>query len=175
MRNIKIKFTQLINFKKSSDLKKAERIKFLIEDVANDPSFREKIVNADFKDRGFVEENGNRIEMKNNQDILEKIVGGKEQFSDNEKDFIWGLRVVLYRSITGEVGHRSRDTIFTKKRKFRKLDERYIASHWIHEYVHVIGFTHDFKKTEVRPFSVPYLVGSIALEILKSKEYNFPN
>lgn len=173
MQKIKIKNNRLINFSRKKDLEKAEKIRKLIEEVVNDEHFRNEILKADFKDRRFIDENGVTSEITDNKIILQKIISGKEQYTGEKEDFEWDLRITLYRSLTSEIGHRSRETIFTKKRKFRNLSERFIASHWIHEYMHVIGFTHDYKKTKIRPYSIPYLIGTIASNTLETKDYNF--
>ncbi len=173
MKKVKIKNNRLINFNKKTDLDKAEKIRKLIEEIINDGNFRDEVLNANFKDRRFIDVNGDISEINDNEIILDKIISGKEQYTNEEKDFEWDLRITLYRSITTEIGHRSKETIFTKKKKYRNLSERYIASHWIHEYMHVIGFTHDYKRTKIRPYSIPYLVGTIASNVLESKEFVF--
>lgn len=173
MKKVKVKNNRLINFNRKRDLEKAERVRKLILEVINDEHFRSEILKADFKDRRYIDENRNTTEIIDNKIILQKIISGKEQYTGENEDFEWDLRITLYRSLTSEIGHRSRETIFTKKKKFRSMSERYIASHWIHEYMHVIGFTHDYKKTSIRPYSVPYLIGTIASNTLETKEYDF--
>ena len=173
MQKIEIKTNRLICFNRKSDLEKAELIRKLIKEVVNDDHFREEVLKADFKDRRFVDEKGTVTEINNNEVILQKIISGKEQYTGETEDYEWDLRVTLYRSWTSEIGHRSRETIFTKKRKYRNLSARFIAAHWIHEYMHVIGFTHDFKKTKIRPYSIPYLIGTIAANTLETKAYDF--
>ncbi|MFT5819026.1 MAG: hypothetical protein ACI8ZM_000248 [Crocinitomix sp.] len=169
MNSIKVTLKQLTDFTKGKDVVKAQRIQKLIEFVANHPTFHEKILDAEFKDRRFVKENGEVVKMDDNQAILDIILSGKEQYVTEDADKEWDLRISLYRSFTFEIGYRSKERIFTKKKKFRKLSDRYIAAHWIHEYMHVLRFTHDHKRTDRRPDSVPYLIGEIAEEILKSK------
>ena len=173
MKEIKVKTNRLISFSRMSDIEKAERVRKLIQEVVNDEHFRNEVLRADFKDRRFVDENRNTTDIDDNEIILQKIISGKEQYTGEKEDFEWDLRITLYRSLTSEIGHRSRETIFTKKKKFRNMSERYIASHWIHEYMHVIGFTHDYNRTKIRPYSVPYLVGTIASNTLETKEYDF--
>lgn len=173
MKKINIKKTSLINFNKKKDLNKAEIVRKLIEEVVNDEYFREEILKADFKDRRFIDENRNVIDINNNETILKKIISGQEQYTGEVEDFEWDLRITLYRSWTREIGYRSRENIFTKKSKFRKLNARFIAAHWIHEYMHVIGFTHDHKRTFKRPYSIPYLIGTIASNTLERKEFEF--
>ena len=119
MQKIKIKNNRLINFSRKKDLEKAEKIRKLIEEVVNDEHFRNEILKADFKDRRFIDENGVTSEITDNKIILQKIISGKEQYTGEKEDFEWDLRITLYRSLTSEIGHRSRETIFTKKRKFR--------------------------------------------------------
>lgn len=173
MQKIKVKNNRLIGFSRKSDLEKAEKVRKLILEVINDEHFRNEILKADFKDRRFIDESGNTTDILENEIILQKLISGKEQYTGENEDFEWDLRITLYRSLTSEIGHRSKETIFTKKEKFRNRNERYLASHWIHEFMHIIGFTHDYKKTKIRPFSVPYLIGTIASDILETKDYDF--
>ncbi|MEM6517368.1 MAG: hypothetical protein AAF688_14390 [Bacteroidota bacterium] len=176
MRIIKVKLNRLVNFNRKRDIEKAKKVQKLIEVVINSNEFRENVISADFKDRRFRKENGTIYEIVENGSILNLIIGGNEQYdNDDTIDFEWDFQIVLYRSFTGEIGHRSKDTIFTKKKKFRKMPYKDLASHWIHEYMHVIGFTHDFKRTKRRAYSVPYLVGEIAGDIMKSNDYDFLN
>jgi len=169
MKKVKINFYELLNFTKRSDIEKANRVKLLIEEVVNNPKFRDEILKANFKDRRFRNEDQTIVTIDDNKEILNRLISGKEQFRDEDADYEWDFRISLYRSITGEVGKRKKESVLTKKKKFRQRSDRTIAAHWIHEYIHVIGFTHDFKRTEIRPHSVPYLVGSIAKEILKAE------
>lgn len=173
MKKIKVVNNRLIGFNKKRDLDKAERVRKLIEEVINDRDFRNKVLKADFHDRRFIDDSGNTSEITDNSIILEKLISGKEQYTGEEKDYEWDLRITLYRSITSEIGHRSKETIFTKKKKYRNLNDRFIASHWIHEYLHVIGFTHDYDRTRRRPYSIPYLIGNLASDALESREFEF--
>jgi len=173
MRKVKIINNRLIGFSRKSDIQKAERVRRLIDEVINDKNFRNQVLKAEFQDRRFIDESGNTTEISDNNIILKKLISGKEQYTGENKDYEWDLRVTLYRSITSEIGHRSRETIFTKKRKYRNLSDRFIASHWIHEYLHVIGFTHDHERTRRRPYSIPYLIGTLASNTLESKEFDF--
>nr|WP_299486259.1 hypothetical protein [uncultured Allomuricauda sp.] len=174
MINTKVNLNKLVNFNREKDIAKAKKVRELIEIIINSKEFHRKVVSADFQDRRFKHENGKIEEIRDNELILERLLKGKEQFSsESSTDYEWDYQIVLYRSLTGEIGHRSKDTIFTKKKKFRNMTYRNVASHWIHEYVHVIGFTHDFKRTERRPYSIPYLTGTIAGSIMESNEYDF--
>lgn len=48
------------------------------------------------------------------------------------------------------------------------MSKEEVAAHWIHEYCHTIGFIHDFKDQAKRKYSIPYVVGDIAANILKT-------
>ena len=166
MKIISVNLEQLVNFSQDSDLEKANRVVNLIASVINNSEFRQEMLVAEFKDRRFVDESGVIVEMEDDQEILDKLIPGKEQYINRASDYVCNFNIVLYKSLTGEIGKRNRDTIFTKKRKFRRWKDKAIASHWIHKYMHVLGFTHDYKRTDNRPYSVPYYTGSIAEKIL---------
>jgi hypothetical protein len=95
MKLMKVKSKRLINFNRNSDIIKAERIRKLIEEVINDDGFRNEILKADFKDRTYIDEKGKTIEINNNEDILDKIISGKEQYTGEAEDFEWDLRITL--------------------------------------------------------------------------------
>ncbi len=168
MRKVQVRFAQLANFKKKKDVEKAEKARLLIEKTINDKSFHDKVTSAKFEDRRFRDRSGTTHQIEDNTEILERLLIGNEQYGERNSDYEWDLKIVLFRSLANEIGHRNRDTIFTKKKQFRQMTTERVAAHWIHEYAHVIGFTHDHEVTKIRPNSVPYAVGSISRKIMES-------
>jgi hypothetical protein len=50
--------------------------------------------------------------------------------------------------------------------KYHRMSDADLGGHFVHEWMHRIGFVHDFHRTAKRPYSVPYGVGRIAGEIM---------
>ena len=46
-----------------------------------------------------------------------------------------------------------------------------VAANMAHEWVHKIGFGHDYYYTEDRPYSVPYAIGNIVAEVANLMGY----
>lgn len=162
----KIQIKELVNFD-PSDKERAEQIVPMMEYAINSEEFKKRILEAEFKDTRFRTSEGERA-IDSNEEIYRILKAGKERHSDEAEDGEWDLRLKLYRSLSMDtVGKSGGGWISTKKRKFRKFSLTSLASHWIHEYCHVLGFHHDFKDTDLRPFSVPYLVDDIAEDILE--------
>ncbi len=63
-----------------------------------------------------------------------------------------------------EEGHREApNTIVTQDCAFDRWSASDMVGHWVHEYMHMIGFDHAFKSDPLRPFSIPYFVGDRAV------------
>lgn len=168
MKEITVNFISLYNFNWESDITKANEAKELIVNVINKDSFRNKVIEAVYKDRRFKGSTGAIIQLENNDAILQVLLEGNEYTANEGVDYQWDFKISLYTSWTGEIGHTKGGDIFTKKEKFRKMSKEEVAAHWIHEYCHTIGFIHDFKDTAKRKYSIPYVVGDIAANILKT-------
>jgi hypothetical protein len=105
-------------------------------------------------------------------EIYAVIRAAKERYTDaadGEVDLNLSLRSLSWFQ-RGVVGYTSEDsdTITTNRRFFSGFDEAEVAGHLGHEWLHTLGFEHDFKATARRPFSVPYAVGDL-IETLASR------
>ncbi len=56
--------------------------------------------------------------------------------------------------------------ITTYSCKYRRMSDADLGGHFTHEWMHRLGFGHDYNLTAKRPSSVPYAVGRIAGQIL---------
>lgn len=63
----------------------------------------------------------------------------------------------------GEIGHRELpNVVMTQDCKMARMSAAALAGHWLHEYMHMLGFDHAPNDDALRPFSVPYFVGNAA-------------
>lgn len=98
-------------------------------------------------------------------EIYAVIRAAKERYTssaDGEVDVNLELRSLswFHRGVVGYTSEGS-DTITTNRRHFAGFDEAELAGHLGHEWLHTLGFEHDFKATARRPFSVPYALGDL--------------
>jgi ssRNA-specific RNase YbeY (16S rRNA maturation enzyme) len=45
-----------------------------------------------------------------------------------------------------------------------RMSAQELAGHWLHEYMHMLGFDHAYGDNPARKFSVPYFVGDLAVQ-----------
>lgn len=137
-------------------------------EVMNGGRFRERVLN--FEHDGipaFVDNNG-----LSNQEILEAIyraeeVGyaGETGVGEIHHDVI-DIAFCTWRSAIGFTSPGT-EWITTYRCKYNRLSDASLAGHLVHEWLHKLGFGHDFRRTPTRPYSVPYAIGSIVEELLR--------
>ena len=164
----KIEIQQLFKFRKSWMKKKAHRVVILMNEVINSDEFRDRVNGFDFKDRRYKASPTSEVrEITDNKEIYELLKKGNEQYSDSGNDYLWRLKIKLGRGLR-QVGRREKDLIITQNWFLKRSNNDHsVAAHWFHEYCHVLGFMHDYKDTDIRPFSIPYAVGDIVEDLLK--------
>lgn len=167
MMKTKVIITKLYKFRKRWKVKKARRVVELMNKVINSKAFEKEILAYSFTDRRYRHSKKDEYrEIQDNKEIYEILRKGNEQKSKDGEDYIWKLRIKLGRGLR-QVGRREGHLIITQNWFFKKSgNDKSVAAHWFHEYAHVLGFAHDFEKTDRRPDSIPYGLGTIVLKIL---------
>lgn len=130
----------------------------LLERVVNSPEFEKAVLEATYDGaRGFADSQG-----LSNAQILERIRIAKERLNGRE-DGVLNLEVDLYYTRRNVVGYTYPNVskIWVNTRYFDRYAPAQIAANLMHEWLHKIGFEHDFRSTAKRPYSVPYAIGSI--------------
>ena len=61
--------------------------------------------------------------------------------------------------------------ITSNRRFFDNFTPAEIAGNLAHEWMHKIGFDHDFNSTSRRPYSVPYAVGDLVESLAEQYEH----
>lgn len=165
----RIIISKLYKFRKRWRIKKAERVVALMNKAINSEQFKQEILAYKFTDtryRQFKEDD--HREITNNQEIYDILMRGVEQNSDGNADYTWKLYIKLGRGLS-QVGRREGNMIITQNWFFkRNKNDIEVASHWVHEYSHVLGFHHDYERTERRKDSVPYALNTIVEKILNN-------
>lgn len=129
----------------------------LLEDVLNREEFRQAVLN--FQHPG----GGHRFDDSDHTgaQILKNIY----QKRKIKRQLRYGVKLRLLM-INGsgpsgrELGKHSYKKIYTYRENFKKASLPVIASHYLHEWLHGLGYTHSFFKPS--PYSVPYTLGGIA-------------
>ena len=163
-----IKIKKLYKFKKKWMIKKAHRVVALMNEVINSDEFGEAVKNYKYKDTRYrLDPRSDFQQIESGEEILEILRKGREQGSDQGDDYKWNLEIKLGR-FRRVVGTRLGDLITTQNWLLKKSDnDPEVASHWFHEYAHVLGFHHDRDSTDIRPDSVPYALNTIVEDVIK--------
>jgi len=162
-----VEFDNLIGF--NTDAKtKIYQAKSLIEDVINSDIFRAKVLGHTYQNKiTFVQNN----DMTNEQ-IYRYMMTGQE-VGVKDADEAINLRLVLVkvpfykfwlRNVIGWTNPGD-PNIYMNSKFFWRFTTEQIAANMVHEWLHKMGFDHDFNGTARRPYSVPYSVGNM-IEIL---------
>jgi hypothetical protein len=99
--------------------------------------------------------------------VLDKILNGEE--TGTIPDHIINLTLEVDKTPRNEIGHTTGHTITTQASYILNNPAECYAAHLMHEYCHVLGFTHPNKRTLRRTKTVPYQVGYIVRDILGKK------
>ena len=160
------------NFLKKDKKKVRKAVKVLL-DVMNSKEFKQEVLNYTFK--GKKQFNNNK--GMTNQEIYDHLMTGAEDLIP-EVDHTMNFDLTLYRSwnpFSQVRGYTNPNTkrIWIHKKFFRRRSWTPVdtAANMAHEWVHKMGFTHDYKKTKYRSMSVPYAVGKIVWKVAKAKGY----
>ncbi len=151
----------------SSGLALLEKARVALEKAVNSEEFKQKVLHFTYDGQEtYVQNNG-----LTNLQIYNKIMAGAEEFpSQTAANNTMDLYTEYYTSSwfgRNVVGYTSPDTstIFMNSYFFNYATPDGVAGNMIHEWLHKLGFDHDYNSTARRPASVPYAVGYIAEEI----------
>jgi hypothetical protein len=102
---------------------------------------------------------GERSKLKDlsNREIYDLLMKGAETL-DPEVDYEWDIFVDDYYTFKRVVGYTylNKKWIYVNTKYFDTRSTKLIGSNIVHEQSHKLGFSHDFRSTKDRPFSVSY-------------------
>jgi len=158
---------KLTSFSTKYDKAKITSALKIVELVINSDEFKNKVLAHQFKGQTQYHEN----EGLSNLEIYQKIMTGEEDLIPGI-DHIMNYDLALYRtknpwsSVKGYTNP-GKLRIYINKKFFRRSSYSCIdvASNLVHEWLHKLGFGHDFNHNADRPFTVPYAIGDIAYEV----------
>ncbi len=132
----------------------------LLGKVLNSREFRDGVLNATFNGKpGFASDS------RTPSEIYATIRAAKESYTasaDGEVDLNLELQNFSWfqRNVVGYTTEAS-DTLTINRRFFSSYSPAEVAGNLAHEWLHKLGFEHDFKATARRPDSVPYELGEL--------------
>jgi hypothetical protein len=165
---LKVNFQRLAGFS-AAEKNKLAQAAGVLERVLNSVEFRDAVLSHRFQGKeGYADSGG-----MTNQQIYQAILSGKESFdqtADGEADFNLDLRNFSWfqRNVVGYTTESS-DTVTLNRRFFSSYTPAEVASNLCHEWLHKLGFDHDFRSTANRPHSVPYAIGDL-VETLAARQ-----
>jgi len=153
----------------SSDQDKVNKAIIILEKVMNSNEFKQRVLNFKFKGKKQFHNNNGMT----NEEIYNHLMTGAENLMP-ESVGVMNFDLSLYRSKnpwSKVKGYTTADSmqIFINKKFFRlsswtPLD---VAGNMAHEWVHKMGFGHDYRDNIDRPSSVPYAIGYMLIDIAK--------
>lgn len=144
----------------TTERSKLDQATTLMANVLNSREFRDAVLSSTFNGKpGFASDS------RSPQEVYAAIRAAKENYTDaadgevdlnlNLESFSWFQRNVVGYTTEGS------DTITTNRKFFSNYEPAEMAGHLAHEWLHKLGFEHDFKATARRPESVPYELGDL--------------
>jgi hypothetical protein len=136
----------------------------LIKKVVASEEFKNKVLNHKFKGKKTFVDNGGLT----NAQIYKKIVEGSEKLRPGV-DNTMNLDLVQYRASNNVVGYTYPSTIevWMNAMFLNRNSPAKVTTNMMHEWLHKLGFTHSFKPTSSRQYSVPYAVGYLVARLAK--------
>ncbi|HXH31282.1 MAG TPA: hypothetical protein VNJ01_10760 [Bacteriovoracaceae bacterium] len=140
----------------SAQMAKIQAAEEHIKGVIASEAFRTKVINHSYGGRQTYVDNGGY----NNQTIYNKILDGAEELSSTKNNTM-DLEVELYYENSSTVGYTYANTrrIYVNTKFFNYYTAKEVAGNLMHEWLHKVGFEHDFNYSTSRDYSVPYAIG----------------
>lgn len=137
-----------------------ERLVRVVHKIVNSSEFKDRVLGAYWN--GKPQFYG---ETKSNLEVYQAILNGQEL--NTTADGEWDLQIGVEWTRCSTLGWTYPNTrmFWFNSCGFDKRSDSGIAGTICHEYSHKLGFTHDFKKTPYREYSVPYAIGNICAEL----------
>lgn len=135
----------------------------LLRRVFASAEFKRRILNHRYRGRRtYIQNRG-----LSNYQIYKKILAGAETLRPHRNNAM-DLEVALYtnhQSVVIGHTHPSSKRIWLNTKYFNRFTTAQIAANLVHEWLHKVGFSHDYHRSERRKYSVPYAIGYIVKDM----------
>ncbi len=158
---VQVRVLETYNYSQSQSAK-LERILPLMRTALNSEALRDFVLNHVYRGKKQFSDS----EGLTNGMIFERLRNAIEERFENER-YIAEFRTELYYTRRGTVGYTTSawpSWIMTNTKFFSPWSESEVAGHLVHEWLHLIGFSH----YETFDYSVPYAVGEEVARIAKA-------
>lgn len=146
-----------VNFTRTQESKVLDAVD-LIKQVIASEAFKNKILNFSYKGKkAFIDNNG-----LTNAQVYKKILEGSEKLNPGKNNTM-DITVETYYVDANVIGYTmpSINKIYMNRKYFNNFTPVQVSANMVHEWLHKLGFGHDYESTPSRPYSVPYAVGYI--------------
>jgi hypothetical protein len=160
-KNFSSKLT-LTNYTLASSRSKVLKAEQLLLKVIRSPEFKKAVLEYTYRLKGK-KYAGFSTTSLTRQQVYEKIIAGAESYLKQDNNRM-DLTLTLYTdNDSNTVGYTypNKKTVYVNTKFFYDNEPVYVAQNMMHEWLHKIGFDHDFEETLRRPYSVPYAVGRL--------------
>lgn len=109
------------------------------------------------------------ISGKTNEQIYQSILDAAETLQPTKNNTL-DVGVKLYYEASTVVGYTNGSITYinVNTKFFDTYDANQVAGNLFHEWLHKLGYEHDFAATAARPYSVPYAIGYMVRDIGKN-------
>ena len=153
---------KLIDFNQTQEQKLVDAIELMKQVVASE-EFKNKILNYTYNGKKrFVDTN------LTNAQVYAKILEGAEKLKPKKNNTL-DITLKLYRVSQNVIGYTlpSVNTVWMNTKYFNNFTPADVTGNLMHEWLHKLGFRHDYKRTPQRPYSVPYAIGYLMQSLAK--------
>ena len=168
---LKIQINSTTNFT-SDQIIQAEQARAALETVVNSEAFKQKVIHFTYQGaEAFVQNNG----LTNLQIYNQMMAGAEVLPQQTAVDNVMNLFLELYtssyfgRNVIGYTDP-SVHTIYMNTYYYNSAAKNDIADNMMHEWMHKLGYDHDYQATARRPSSVPYAIGYIVDDLVAAQQ-----
>lgn len=141
-----------------------EQARALAEKVLNSEEFKQRVLHFTYEgEEAFVQNDG-----YTNLEIYNQMMAGAELYpSRTSANKTMDLFTELYYGGSGVIGYTNPDTatIYMNSYYYDDYTPAEVVGNITHEWLHKLGYDHDYNSTYRRPYSVPYAIGYIAEDL----------
>lgn len=153
---------KLVNFNQRQEEKIQDAVELLKEVIASE-EFKNKILNYRYNGQ----EKFHDTNLSNAQ-VYQKILEGAEKLNPRKNNSL-DITLKLYTESQNVIGYTlpTVNMVWMNTKYFNYFTPADVTGNLMHEWLHKLGFGHDYKRTPQRPYSVPYAIGYLMKSLAK--------
>lgn len=158
---------ETFGFQENHEKKISEALSLIVS-ITKSQAFMDRLVGFSYNGKNeYVQNNG----LSNFEIYLHILQGSEELIKVIDAGIDMEMELWIPRLPTTTTGYTSPgvNRIWIKKSYLERASVAQVAGTIFHEWLHKIGFKHDKKPTRRRPYSVPYAIGDLMVELAEKK------